>query len=178
MNHEIAIKIKRKGWEENITLGWFASLIGSCSLRVSVSPCRPWPRGFFLEEKDEREWNDRKCVRMDLQSTREAILLAVGVHREWWLAGVHWWEYQTAGFFSLDVKGFFIEQCSWLPNKDFLWILHQGARVCAYSARGKVPECVQNSEDSYAQIKEVITGWIQKINFHFYCRNSITPSTN
>jgi hypothetical protein len=49
-------------------------------------------------------------------------------------------------------------QCSWFPNEDFLQILRQGARVCAYSARGRIPECVQNSEDLYAQIKEVITG--------------------
>jgi hypothetical protein len=33
MSHKIAIKIKRKEWEE-ITLGWFASLMGSCSPRV------------------------------------------------------------------------------------------------------------------------------------------------
>jgi hypothetical protein len=43
------------------------------------------------------------------------------------------------GGFSLNAKGFSIEQCSWLPNKDFLRILRQGARVCAYSARVKVP---------------------------------------
>jgi hypothetical protein len=83
----------------------------------------------------------------------------------------------NGGGFSLDAKGFFIEQCSWLPNEDFLWILCQGARVCAYSAR-KVPECVQDSEDSYAQIKEIITRQIRNIKFHLYCRNSITPSTN
>jgi hypothetical protein len=34
-----------------------------------------------------------------------------------------------------------------------------------YSARGKVPECVQNNEDSYAQIKKVITKQVQRINF-------------
>jgi hypothetical protein len=84
----------------------------------------------------------------------------------------------NGGGFSLDAKGFFIEQCSWLPNKDFLQILRQGARVCAYSARGKVPECVQNSEDSYAQIKEIITRQIQKIKFCLYCRNSNIPSKN
>jgi hypothetical protein len=61
----------------------------------------------------------------------------------------------NGGGFFLGCEGFFIEQCSWLPNKDFLRILRQGARVCAYSARVKVPECVQDSEDSYAQIKEV-----------------------
>jgi hypothetical protein len=115
---------------------------------------------------------------MDLQSTRGAILLssgsASGVMTGWRaLMGI-----PNGGGFSLDAKGFFIKQCSWLLNKDFLRILRQGARVCAYSARGKVPERVQDSEDSYAQIKEVITGQIQKIKFHLYCRNSITPSTN
>jgi hypothetical protein len=29
----------------------------------------------------------------------------------------------NGGGFSSNAKGFFIEQCSWLPNKDFLWIL-------------------------------------------------------
>jgi hypothetical protein len=47
-----------------------------------------------------------KCVRMNLQSTREAILLAVEVHREWWMDGVYWWEYQTTGVF-LGCEGFF-----------------------------------------------------------------------
>jgi hypothetical protein len=70
----------------------------------------------------------------------------------------------NGGGFSLDAKGFFIEQCSWLPNKNFLRILRQGARGCAYSARVKVPECVQDSEDSYAQIKEIITRQIHKIS--------------
>jgi hypothetical protein len=54
--------------------------------------------------------------------------------------------------FSLDAKGFVIEQCSWVPNEDFLWILRQGARVCAYLARIKVLECVQNSKGLHAQI--------------------------
>jgi hypothetical protein len=48
----------------------------------------------------------------------------------------------NGGGFPLDAKGFFIEQRSWLQNEDFLWILRQRARVCAYSARVKVPECV------------------------------------
>jgi hypothetical protein len=30
-----------------ITLEWFASLVGSCSPRVAVSPCPPWAWGFF-----------------------------------------------------------------------------------------------------------------------------------
>jgi hypothetical protein len=64
-----------------------------------------------------------------------------------------------------------MKQCSWFLNEDSLRILHLGARVCAYSARGKVPECIQNNEDSYAQIKKVITRQLQKINFHFIAKN-------
>jgi hypothetical protein len=45
---------QEKGMEREITLEWFASLVGSCSPRVAVSPCSPWPWGFFLEEEDER----------------------------------------------------------------------------------------------------------------------------
>jgi hypothetical protein len=45
---------QEKGVRRKITLEWFASLMGSCSPRVAVSPCLPWPWGFFLEEKDER----------------------------------------------------------------------------------------------------------------------------
>jgi hypothetical protein len=59
----------------------------------------------------------------------------------------------NGGGFTPNAKSFSIEQCSWLPNKDFLWILRQGTRVCAYSARVKVPEYVQNSKGSHAQIK-------------------------
>jgi hypothetical protein len=58
MNHEIAIKIKKRDEKRRFTLGWFAFLMGSCSPRVSFSPCQPWPWEFFLEEEDEREWND------------------------------------------------------------------------------------------------------------------------
>jgi hypothetical protein len=52
-----------------------------------------------------------------------------------------------------NAKGFSIEQCSRFPDEDFLRILCQGARVYVYSARVKVPECVQNSGGSHAQIK-------------------------
>jgi hypothetical protein len=52
------------------------------------------------------------------------------------------------------------------PNKSSIW---QGARVCVYSARVKVLKCVQDSEDLYAQVKEIITRQIQKIKFHLYC---------
>jgi hypothetical protein len=46
------------------------------------------------------------------------------------------------GVFPLDAKGFSAKQCSWFPNEDSLRILREEARVFAYSARRKVPECV------------------------------------
>jgi hypothetical protein len=49
---------QEKGMRRKITLEWFASLMGSCSPRVAVSPCPPWPWGLFLDEEDERTWND------------------------------------------------------------------------------------------------------------------------
>jgi hypothetical protein len=71
-----------------------------------VSPCPPWLWGFLLEEEDEREWNDGSVYEWICRAP-EGFLFAVEVHREWWLAGAHWWEYQTTRVFSLDVKGFF-----------------------------------------------------------------------
>jgi hypothetical protein len=60
--------------------------------------------------------------------------------------------------------------------------------LCGFCAKGqefvriqrkeKFPNALKNNEDSYAQIEEVITRQIQKINFYLYCRNSVTPSTN
>jgi hypothetical protein len=46
---------QEKRREEKITLGWFASLMGGCSLRVVFSPCSPWLWRFFLEKEDEKE---------------------------------------------------------------------------------------------------------------------------
>jgi hypothetical protein len=45
---------QEKEMRRKITLEWFASLMGGYSPRVAVSPCPPWPCGFFLEEEDER----------------------------------------------------------------------------------------------------------------------------
>jgi hypothetical protein len=66
--------------------------------------------------------------------------------------------------FSPNARGFSIEQCSWLPN-----ILHQGTRVCAYSARVKVPECVRNSEGSHVQIKGNHHETNAEDKSHIYC---------
>jgi hypothetical protein len=93
-------------------------------------------------------------MQMDLQGTRGAILLAVEcIGSDDWLACIDG-DTKRRGFFP-ECEGFSIEQCSWLPNKDFLWVLRQGAKVCAYSARVKVPECVQGSEIRVHKLKKL-----------------------
>jgi hypothetical protein len=46
-----------------------------------------------------------KCMRVDLQSTKGAILLAERTHWEWWLVGVHYENTKRQVFF-LNAKGF------------------------------------------------------------------------
>jgi hypothetical protein len=69
-----------------------------------------------------------KCIRVDLQGTQGAILLAVRAHWDWWLVGVHYCNTKRQGFLS-ECKGFSLNSAygSWI--EDFLWILCQGAGV-------------------------------------------------
>jgi hypothetical protein len=53
MNHEIAIKIKRKELEEKITLGWFASLVGGGSPRMVFPLVRHGFGGFSRGGRQE-----------------------------------------------------------------------------------------------------------------------------
>jgi hypothetical protein len=94
-----------------------------------------------------------KCMRVDLQSTKGAILLAERTHWEWWLVGVHYGNTKWQGFLS-ECEGFFIERCLWFPNEDFLWILRQGIRVCVYSAKIKFPSSFKNSKIRMHKSKE------------------------
>jgi hemerythrin len=53
--------------------------------------------------------------------------------------------------------------------------------LCGFYAKGqefvriqleeRFPNAFKNNEDSYAQIREVITKQVQKINFHFIAEN-------
>jgi hypothetical protein len=68
---------------------------------------------------------------VDLQSTKGGYFISrespSGVMTNWRaLMGI-----PNDGGFSPNAKGFSIEQYLWLPNEDFLRILHQGARVYA-----------------------------------------------
>jgi hypothetical protein len=122
LNREIAIEIKRKGWEEKITLEWFASLMGSCSLEWLFPLVRHGLGGFFSKRRT------RGCEVMEVYangfaehqrgyfiSSESASGVMTGWHA---LMAI-----PNGGGFSLDAKGLFIEQCSWLPNEDFLRIL-------------------------------------------------------
>jgi hypothetical protein len=115
MIHEIAIKIKRKEWEENITLGWFASLVGGCSPRMVFSSCPPWLWGFFLEEEDERELNDESVYEWICRAP-ESYFISSGN-----ASGVMTGRRALMGIpndrgFSLDAKGFFNEIVFMIPE--------------------------------------------------------------
>jgi hypothetical protein len=81
MNHEIAIEIKRKEWEEKITLGWFASLVGGCLLACCFPLACHVFGGFFWRRKTRGSEMMEVCM-SGFAEHRGAILLAVEVHRE------------------------------------------------------------------------------------------------
>jgi hypothetical protein len=150
--------------------------MGSCSPRVVFPLVRHGLGDFFWRRTRGSEMME-VCASGFAKHRRGYFISsrgALGVMTDWRVL----MRIPNDGGFPWTRRVFSSKQCSWFPNEDFLRILRQGASVCVCSARGKVPKCVQNSEDSYAQIKEVITKRIQKIDFHFYFRNSITPSTN
>jgi hypothetical protein len=55
--------------------------------------------------------------------------------------------------FSPNAKGFSLNSVHGSRMRIFCGFYAKGARVCAYSARIKVPECVQKSKGSHAQIE-------------------------
>jgi hypothetical protein len=85
--------------------------------------------------EDVRWW---KCMRVDLQATKGAILLAVRAHWEWWLVGMRYWNTKRQGFLS-ECEGFSLNSVYGSRIEDFLRILCQGAGVFACSAKIKFP---------------------------------------
>jgi hypothetical protein len=69
--------------------------------------------------EDVRWW---KCMRVDLQSTKGAILLAERTHWEWWLVGVHYENTKRQGFLS-ECEVFSLNSVHGSRIEDFLWIL-------------------------------------------------------
>jgi hypothetical protein len=117
VNHEIAIESKRKDWRKTYSrmvrfFGWVLLSLMGCF------PLSAMTLGFFSSEagrKDVRWW---RCMWVDLQSTKGAILLAERMYWKWWLVGVHYGNTKRQGFLS-ECEGFFIEQCSWFPEWGF-----------------------------------------------------------
>jgi hypothetical protein len=177
VNHEIAIKnkkgLRRKDYSQMVR--FFGGMMFSST---GCFPLSAMALGVFLWRRRTR---GREVMEVYVNGFAEhkggyfiSCESASGVITGWRaLMGIP----NSGGFFP-NAKGSSIEQCSWLPNKDFLRILRQGAGVCVYSARVKVPECVQKSEGPYAQIKGNHHKTNAKIKFHIYCRNSNIPSTN
>jgi hypothetical protein len=64
-------------------------LVEHCSPWLAVSPCLPWPWGFFLWRSKMRGREMMEVYVSGFAEHQGAILLAVRAYREWWLAGVH-----------------------------------------------------------------------------------------
>jgi hypothetical protein len=102
-------------------------LMECCPLWWVASPCPPWLWGFLLWNKgDDVKW--WKCMRVDLQGTREVILLTVRAHWEWWLVGVRYWNTKRQGFLP-ECEEFSLNSVYGSRIEDFLRILCQGAGV-------------------------------------------------
>jgi hypothetical protein len=114
---------------------------GALASSIGFFPLSAIALGFFPLEQEEKTWGDGGVCEWICRHPG-AILLDMRTHWEWWLDGVLWWNTKWQGFLS-ECEGFFIEQCSWLPSEDFLWILCQETRSCTCSAKIKVPEFVQ-----------------------------------
>jgi hypothetical protein len=141
----------RERIDRKLTLEWYTSLVDLCLHWWVAFPCSHWPWDFFLwtRGEDVRWW---KCMRVGLQSTKWAILLAKRTHWEWWLVGVHNENTRRRGFLS-ECYGFSLNSVHGSQIEDFLWILCQGARVFTYSANIKFPNSCKNSKDSHSQAK-------------------------
>jgi hypothetical protein len=105
---------REKGWEEKISLGWFASLMRGCSPRMVFSPCPPWPQG-FLEKEDEKEWNDGSVYEWACRAPESYFISrgdASGVMTcRNALMGI-----RNGGGVSLDAKGCFNEIVFMIPE--------------------------------------------------------------
>jgi hypothetical protein len=94
-----------------------------------------------------------KCMRVDLQSTKGAILLAERTHWEWWLVGVHYENTKQLRFLS-ECEGFSLNSVYGSQIEDFLWILRQGTEVFVCSAKIKFPNSFKNSKVRMHKSKE------------------------
>jgi hypothetical protein len=54
----------------------------------------------------------------------------------------------------------------------------KGQKFVCIRLEERFPNVLKNNEDSYAQIREVITKINTKNKFLFHCQDSMTPSTN
>jgi hypothetical protein len=82
------------------------------------------------------------------------------------------------GVFFFECLKSFQQNSVFDSRMDFLWILRQGAKVCACSAKVKFPNAFKILKVRMHGSKEINARQIQKIKFYIYCRNSIIPSTN
>jgi hypothetical protein len=86
-------------------------------------------------------------------------------------------EYQAAGVFLPNAKGFSLNSAYGSRIEDFLRILRQGALIFTYSARVKFPNAFGKTKVRSCKQEGIITTQAWKLKFFIYCRRSNIPST-
>jgi hypothetical protein len=132
--------------EGKLTLEWCVSLVERCSPRLDAFPCPPWPWGFFLWRSRERRREVMEVCVSGFAEHQGGYLIscesALGVMTGWRTL----MRIPNGRVFSPNAKGFSLNSVHGSRMRIFYGLYAKGTRVCAYSARIKVPECVQNSK--------------------------------
>jgi hypothetical protein len=159
---------QKEGLTENLLsngalLWWSASLLDGLLSLVR--------HGFGVfssraRREDVRWW---KCMQVDLQSTKGAILLAEGTHWEWWLVGVHYENTKRPGFFS-ECEGFSMNSVhgSWIEY--FLQIHAKGQQFLRIRLK-KTSRIRSKNSKVRMHKRKIIATQMQEIKFHYLLPN-------
>jgi hypothetical protein len=97
-----------------------------------------------------------------------------GVHWEWWLVGVRWWNTKRQDL--LSKREGFSQNSVLIPKlKIFCGFLRQGARVFACSAKIEFPNAFKTIKFTFANKEGIITTQTRRLKFHCLLPKSKHP---
>jgi hypothetical protein len=109
---------------------------------------------------------------------QRAILLAVEVHREWWLANAHWWEYQTTGFFLGCERSFQRNSVHDSRMRIFCEFCAKRQKFVRIRLEEKFLNAFKMTKIRVHRLEKLSQDNCKRQIFILHCRNSMTPSTN
>jgi hypothetical protein len=84
----------------------------------------------------------------------------------------------NGGGFSPNAKGFSLNSVRGSRIRNFYGFYAKKQEFVRIQLEEKFPNTFETIKIRMNKSKKIITRQIQRIKFHLYCRNSITPSTN